>query len=199
MDNNFQDPDDSTAIFEVEEEMQEEFLIENLGPDQLPLEDVLEEEVVNQRYQLNHGGLINEAQVDPGYNLLPAPVTNIEDLWGQEGPLRGFLTKKNKRTVSAWVNLDDIDPIDFWPILNGKHTIEQSIAISMFFGLIDTNRKCPVCNGNMKLQVNAFRNYIDKLHWRCCEDGIPQFSNTNPKKGKIKRKKLQNRTIYRKR
>ena len=41
----------------------------------------------------------------------------------------------------------------------------------------------------MRLQVNAFIAYVDKLHWICCEDGIPQFSNTNPKKkGGIKRK-----------
>ena len=40
----------------------------------------------------------------------------------------------------------------------------------------------------MRLQVNAFRTYTDKLHWKCCKDGIPQFSNTNPKKGKRKRK-----------
>lgn len=42
------------------------------------------DDVVNHRYHLNCGGLINEAQVDPGYNLLPAPVTNIEDLWGKK-------------------------------------------------------------------------------------------------------------------
>lgn len=116
---------------------------------------------------------------------------------GQEGPLRGFLTKKDKRTVSTWVNLDDIDPIDFWPILKGKHAIERKIAVSMFFGLIDTNKKFPDCNGTMKLQVNAFRKYIDKLHWKCCKDGILKSSNTisTHLKKKIKRI-LQKRTIH---
>ena len=113
--------------------------------------------MVEHRYHLNRGGLINEAKVDPGYNLLPAPVPNIEELWGKKGPLRGFLNKKDKRSVSTWVRLADIDPIDFWPLLNGKHATERSIAISMFFGLIDTNKKCSVCKGNMKLQVNASR------------------------------------------
>merc|ERR1712121_92554 len=103
------------------------------------------------------------------------------------GPLRGFLNKKDKKTVSARVKLNDIDPIDFWPILNGKHPIERSIAIAMFFGLIDTYKTCPDCNGTMKLQVNDFRNYIDKLHWKCCHDSRTLFSNTDPKKGKIKK------------
>ena len=90
MDNNIQDPDDPAAIFEVNEELEQALLIENFGPEQLPLEDVLEEEVVNQRYQLNRGGLINEAKVDPEYNLLPAPVTNIEDLWSKKRSIKRF-------------------------------------------------------------------------------------------------------------
>ena len=109
MDNNIQDPDDPAAIWEVGKMVEEELLVEKCGPDQLSLEDVLKDEVAEQTYHLNRGALITEAKVDPGYNLLPAPVPNIEELWGKKGPLRGFLTKKkDKRTVSAWVNLDDM-------------------------------------------------------------------------------------------
>ena len=143
MDNNIQDPDDPAAIWEVDKMVEEELLVENFGLDQLSLEDVLKDEVAEHRYHLNRGGLINEAKVDPGYNLLPAPVPNIEELWGKKGPLRGFLNKKDKRTVSTWVRLADTDPIDFWPLLNGKHVTERSIAVSMFFGLIDTKKKVP--------------------------------------------------------
>ena len=188
MDNNFLDPDDPTTISKMDELVEKELLVENFGPEKLPLEDVLMDEVANHTYHLNRGGLINEAQVDPGYNLLPAPVTNIEDLWGKEGPLEDFLTEDDKIIVSTWVNLNDIDPIDFWPIINGENAIVRSIAVSMFYGLIVPNQKCPNCDGTMKLQVNYFGHYMDKLHWKCCKDGIPQFSNTNPRNGKIKRK-----------
>ena len=101
MDNNIQDPDDPAAIWEVDKMVEEELLVENFGLDQLSLEDVFKDEVTEQRYHLNRGGLINEAMVDPRYNLLPAPVPNIEELWVKKGPLRGFLNKKDKRTVST--------------------------------------------------------------------------------------------------
>ena len=187
MDNTFQDPDDPMAISEMDEIVEKEVPVENFAPDQLSLKGVLMDEVAKHRYHLNRGDVSNKAQVNPGYNLLPAPVRNIKDLWGREGPLRGFLNKKDKKIVSTWVRLYDIDPIDFGPILNGKHAIKRSIAISMFLGLIDTIKICPDCNGTMKLQVNGFRNYIDKLHWKCCKDGRTLFCNTNPKIGKIKK------------
>ena len=145
MDTNLQDPDDPAAnsdmeMVEILEMVEKELHVENLAPDELPLENVLMEEVAKHRQQLNHGDLSNERQVDPGYDLLPAPVSNIKKLWRKKGPLRGFLNKKDKRTVSDWVRLTDIDPVDFWPLINGKHATEQSIAVSMFFGLIDTKK-----------------------------------------------------------
>ena len=108
------------AISDIEEII-EKVPVENLAPSELSLEEVLKDEVAKHQYRLNHGDLSKEDQVDPGYNLLPAPIRNIKKLWGPEGPLRGFLNKKDRKTVSAWVRLNDIDPIDFWPILNGKH------------------------------------------------------------------------------
>ena len=38
MDNTFQDPDDPTAISEIEEIMEKEVPVENLAPDELSLE-----------------------------------------------------------------------------------------------------------------------------------------------------------------
>ena len=87
MDTSSPDPDNPTANSEMEEMVENELLVENLAPDELPLEDVLMEEVAKPRYQLYHGGLSNKGQVDSGYNLLPAPVPNIEELWGKKGPL----------------------------------------------------------------------------------------------------------------
>ena len=128
MDTNLQDPDDPAAMSDMEmveilEMVEKELHVENLAPDELPLENVLMEEVAKHRHQLYHGGLSNKRQVNPGYNLLPAPVPNIKELWGKKGPLRGFLNKKDKRTVSTWVRLADTDPIDFYPRINGKHAI----------------------------------------------------------------------------
>ena len=82
MDNTFQDPDDPTAISEMEEIMEKEVPVENLAPDELSLKEVLMDEVKMHRYNLNRGNISNETQVDPGYNLLPAPVRNIKKLWG---------------------------------------------------------------------------------------------------------------------
>ena len=55
MDNNIQDPDDPAAIWEVDKMVEEELLVENFGPDQLSLEDVLKDEVAEHRYHLNRG------------------------------------------------------------------------------------------------------------------------------------------------
>ena len=178
MDNNFQDPDDPTAISTTEE---------NLAPSELPLEEVLLEEAAKRQYCMNHGNLSKEDQVDPGYSLLQAPITKPKRLWGPKGPLRGFLNRRDKKIITAMVKFQDIDPIDFWPMLNGKHAIERSIAVAMCYGLIDTNKTCPDCNGTMRLTVNNSRQYLDKLHWKCCMDGRTLFSHTNPHKGKIKK------------
>merc|ERR1711867_265339 len=86
------------------------------------------------------------------------------------------------------VRFNEYDPIDFWPMVNGKHALVRSIAVSMYFGLIDFKKICPSCDGNMKLHPkNIHRNYTDGFHWICCEDGRTLFNHTTPKLGKIKR------------
>ena len=117
----FQDPGDPTSIS-----------TENLAPSELPLQDVLLEEAELRQYCSNYNNLI-EDQVDPGFSLLQAPVTRLKKLWGRRGPLRGLLGKKDKKIIRAMVRFNEYDPIDFWPMVNGKHALVRSIAVSMYF------------------------------------------------------------------
>merc|ERR1712121_376340 len=176
---NFQDAGDPTSISTT---------LENLAPSELPLQDVLLEEAAHRQYCMNYNNLNKEDQVDPGYSLLQAPVTKLKKLWGPGGPLRGFLGKKDKKIIRAMVRFNEYDPIDFWPMVNGKHALVRSIAVSMYFGLIDFKKICPSCDGNMKLHPkNIHRNYTDGFHWICCEDGRTLFNHTTPKLGKKKK------------
>ena len=68
-------------MVEMAEKIVNKLRDENLSPEELPLINILMEEVAKNRQQLNQGVLSNENQVDPGYNLLPAPVSNIKKLW----------------------------------------------------------------------------------------------------------------------
>ena len=80
MDTNIQDlelqnPDDPSTNSDIEmvekaEKIVNELCDENLSPDELPLINILMEEVAKNRQQLNQGDLCNEHQIDPGYNLL---------------------------------------------------------------------------------------------------------------------------------
>ena len=89
-DPDLRDPDDPVAISDIEM-LEKELPVENLAPDELPLENALMEEVAKHRHQLYHGGLSNKGQVDPGYGLLPAPVSNIKKFMEKKRSIKGAL------------------------------------------------------------------------------------------------------------
>ena len=84
----------------------------NLGPDELPLDDVLLDEFsIKKEDSLSIGELNEEDEIDPGYHYLPSPLIDIEDF--KDYPIYEYLTQEDLQVVADWSNFDSIDPIDF--------------------------------------------------------------------------------------
>ena len=125
--------------FEATESNDFEGFESGLSPKELPLLQMIREEAeVKSRSQeqpsqemFNLSDLLDGLETSSEYDLLPAPVTDVRDL-----PINEFFSDENHDSLTYWIQVSSIIPIDIWPLINGKNASILTITLAMIWGWI---------------------------------------------------------------